>query len=1031
MKNHIGKRIGCINDMQLQYMSRQYTHTFEVLPLAENIQVTIGLDLMPKLGISIHGLATQWNTDERQSKVSDDTLLDIPKPNKSPAGSKLEQANFHAAIEPYIKANAQIPKNSFCTVPQSVVRLETPANVTSHRPQYPLPEAAMDEVKRTVDEWLADGTIEPAPSFSAWNSPLTSAQKKDAAGNKVKLRLCLDPRHINQLLPDNRYPIPVIKQIFHTLKGSSIFTTLDLKSAFHRFMIHPDDRHKLQFSILGQQFRWVGAPFGLKVLPSIFQATMGTLFNNLPFVQCFIDDIVVFSNNMQDHIHHVQTVIQILTQANLILNPDKCHFAQQSVNLLGFCVSAKGTALDIRKVTNVQTWPRPQTGKDIMKFLGIITYFREWIPNVSTLTAPLDKLRYVDSLDGLWRNAQEAAFQRLKAVLLKAPILRYPNLKYPFYVATDASNVGIGAVLYQVIDGETRHISFVAKSLNTAQRKYTTTRKELLAIIYALQQFHQYLWGRHFTLYTDHRALTYLHTQRVANSMMLNWLDIILSYDFDIVHLPGLENTLPDALTRLFPADSTLAGDEEVDSILANNKRRKSERKGNKKRRVESHQNSNIRAKATHLSVTPSYADMLTPPPEERNALLEKVHALGHFGAEAITKSLHSDGIHWNSMQKEAVELVRKCKECHIHNIVRHGYHPLRPIHAYIPGDQWAIDLAGPFHTSYLGNTFMLVMVDVCPRFCIIRPIPNKQSDTIVRELITQFCTFGFPRYLQSDNGTEFVNSLIKKLAEASGFDHRLTTPYHPRANGVAERYVQTTVRTLKKSIRGATKDWDIFIPAVQLAINAKITKRHDTAPFNLMFARKVNAFRDYRDEKGLKPVSQTEWKQRMHDMENIGFPAISERVQAIIKAQKDEFDRKHYLVEFKADDVVNVKVRERTGKLDSTNYEGPYTIVRQTKGGSYVLRNVNGDIEPRNYPPSVLKLISHDNVIPCDELYVIDRIVAHKEIRPGVYKYKVRWKGYDEADDTWEPEKNFTQRKTILDYWKQLGEQPKPKRSK
>lgn len=1028
LKGHVGQRYGKINDIPIKYAGHQYTHTFEVLPLSENIKVIIGLDLMPTLGISIHGLATNWDIDDRLPKVPDENLFDIPKPNESPAGNNTEQQTFHAAIKPYIEANTKIPKSSFCNVKQSIVRLETPPGVTSHRPQYPLAEAAMDEVRATIHEWLADGVIEPAPTYSAWNSPLTLAEKKDPQGKKTKLRLCLDPRHINELLPDNRYPLPLIKQIFHTLKGAAVYTTLDLKSAFHRFMIREEDRHKLQFSILGRQYRWVGAPFGLKVLPSIFQATMASLFNHLPFVQCFIDDIVIFSKDMHEHIDHVQQVINILTNANLILNPEKCHFAQQSVYLLGFCVSQKGIALDPRKVTNVQTWPRPKTGKDIMKFLGVITYFSDWIPNLTKLTAPLNKLRNADSLDGLWHDTHEYSFETLKAILLKAPILRYPNMKYPFYVATDASNVGIGAVLYQIIDGETRHISFVAKSLNDAQRKYTTTKKELLAIIYALKQFHQYLWGRHFTLYTDHRALVYLHTQRVANSMLVNWLDILLEYDFTVVHLPGLENTLPDALSRLFPAESTLAGDDDADIVTENNKRKRTGQKGNtKRRRVDTR---HIRAKATHLSVTLPYADMLTPPEGERKDLLIKKHALGHFGAEAITRSLHSDGIHWNSMQKEAVELVRQCPECQINNIVRHGYHPLRPIHVYIPGDQWAIDLAGPFRPSFLNNNYIMVMVDVCTRFCIIRPLPNKQSDTIVRELITQFCTFGFPRYLQSDNGKEFVNSLIEKLAQATGFDQRLTTPYHPRANGVAERYVQTTVRTLKKSIRGAAKDWDIFLPAVQLAINSKITKRHNTAPFNLMFARKMNAFKDYREEKGLPPVSPNEWQQRIHEMETIVFPAISERVQAVIKAQKDQFDRKHYIVDFKEGDIVNVKVRERKGKLDSTEYEGPYTIVHKTKGGSYVLKNSNGDIEPRNYQPSVLKLISQDEVIPCDELYVVESILAHKEIKPGVYHYKVRWKGYDESDDTWEPEENFSQRQTILDYWSKLQKTDQPEKA-
>ncbi|KAJ8651617.1 hypothetical protein O0I10_012823 [Lichtheimia ornata] len=193
LKGHVGQRLGKINDIPLKYAGHQYTHIFEVLPLSEDIKVIIGWDLMPTLGISIHGLATKWDTDDRSPKVTDENLFDIPKPNESPVGNKNEQQAFHAAIQPHIKANEKIPKSSFCNVPQSVVRLETPQGATSYRPQYPLAEAAMDEVKSTIDEWLADGVIERAPTYSAWNSPLTLAEKKDPQGKKVKLRLCLDP----------------------------------------------------------------------------------------------------------------------------------------------------------------------------------------------------------------------------------------------------------------------------------------------------------------------------------------------------------------------------------------------------------------------------------------------------------------------------------------------------------------------------------------------------------------------------------------------------------------------------------------------------------------------------------------------------------------------------------------------------------------------------------------------------------------------------------------------------------------------
>ncbi|KAJ8651197.1 hypothetical protein O0I10_013357, partial [Lichtheimia ornata] len=215
-------------------------------------------------------------------------------------------------------------------------------------------------------------------------------------------------------------------------------------------------------------------------------------------------------------------------------------------------------------------------------------------------------------------------------------------------------------------------------------------------------------------------------------------------------------------------------------------------------------------------------------------------------------------------MHQDAVETAKKCKECQMFNIAKKGYHPLRPIHAFLPADHWAIDLAGPFRPTFGNNTYLLVMVDICTRYCVLRPIPNKQSDTIVKALIQVFGDYGFPRYLQSDNGTEFVNTLVKKLSDATGFDHRLVTPYHPRANGVAERWVQTSVRTLRKLIKGALKDWDHFVPCVQLAINAKISERHDSAPFSLMFARKMNTFGDYRDEESFRPMSEEELQERL-----------------------------------------------------------------------------------------------------------------------------------------------------------------------
>lgn len=302
-------------------------------------------------------------------------------------------------------------------------------------------------------------------------------------------------------------------------------------------------------------------------------------------------------------------------------------------------------------------------------------------------------------------------------------------------------------------------------------------------------------------------------------------------------------------------------------------------------------------------------------------------------------------------------------------------------------------------------------MIDLCTRFCVLRAIPNKQSDTIVMTLIQVFGVFGFPRYLESDNGKEFVNTLVTKLSESTGFDHRLVTPYHPRANGVAERWVQTSVKTLKKLIKGSIKDWDFFVPSVQLAINAKVSSRHDTSPYSLTFARKMNTFSDYRNEQSTRPMTMRDLQERITAMETVVFPAINERVQATIKAQKDLFDKKHVMVDYRIHSHVMVKTQREKGTLEP-EYEGPYRIVRKTTGGTYVLQDELGELLGMDYAPSQLKLISHDTPEECDDLYVVDRIVAHKETTPGTYIYKVRWEGYQPEDDTWESAESFTQKK-------------------
>ncbi|SAL96249.1 hypothetical protein, partial, partial [Absidia glauca] len=669
-----------------------------------------------------------------------------------------EQNMFHKAIQPQLATNQSIPSSSFCTLDIAIVRLPTnnkPTDKINYR-QYPLPFRLFPVVEQAVQTWLKEGTIIRAPVNTSWNSPITLAPKKDEYGNVTGKRPCLDPRHINKFLPDDNYPLPLIKDIFHQLTGATVFTTLDLKSAFHRFLIHPEDQHKTTFTHNGRQYMFQGCPFGLKPLSSKFQRVMHYVFDDMPFVHTFVDDVIIHSTNMQEHVRHVSIAIAKLTAVNLVLNPKKCHFAQRSVYLLGFCITAQGIYLDKRKLSNLKEWPTPQSGHDIQKFLGVVNYFREHVPNITSLTYPLDALRHASTHQFTWSKHHDLHFTTIKKILLANPVLCYPDLTKPFCVTTDASNHGIGAVLFQRTSGQIHHIGFMARALSKSERNYSTTKRELLAIIFALKKFHQFLWANPFKLYTDHKALTFIHTQSIANPMMINWLDTLLDYTFEVIHLPGIDNTLPDCLSRLFsPLKELGEGKACKPNVHKINKR---------VRDIQHHKPHFTTKHIIQMIHTRQPQERITPPERDRHELLNKAHLFGHFGAEAIIKSLHNDGLHWTNMMQDALEIVKTCPQCQKHNVTRQGFNPLRPVYAYLPGDHWAMDLTGPFTVSDKNNTYLLVMVDVCTRFCILRALPNKQSDTIVNMLVQVFSDFGYPRILQSDNGREFKNEIIDKL---------------------------------------------------------------------------------------------------------------------------------------------------------------------------------------------------------------------------------------------------------------------------
>jgi transposase InsO family protein len=897
------------------------------------------------------------------------------------------------AIAPELAVNAAISRTSFCPLPAAEVHLNTEPGQAVFRRQFPLPKSQYPVISHKLQQWQDNGVIEVVDTPSTFNTPFFLVPKKDATGAKTDFRICHDFRGLNALLANDSWPIPLISEIFEAAAGAQVFSTLDLWQAYHRFPIAAGDRHKTAFTWNGTQFQFRGAPFGLKTLPSHFQRVMAAILYGLDFARVFIDDVVVFSKTPGEHAAHLQEVIRRLNEARLILNIDKCHLGRLEVTLLGFRINPYGRKIDPSRLVNLTEWPVPTTAKQLRSFLGFVNYIREFVPSIATITAPLNGIRAKNDISGLWTQDCERAFQMLKEIIPQCPPLAHPDFERPFYVATDASAVGLGAVLYQLDPGtaKPRYVQFQARALNKAERNYSATKRELLAVVFAFARFHHYIYGRPFTLYTDHQALVYLKSQPHPNAMMQAWFDRLFSYDFKALHRPGIANILPDALSRLF----ALPG-EESGSVNA---------------AVNTASTAIPSASATDADEQPTRA---VPPENQRADIILRHHLRGHFGVVATVDSVHEAGFDWPNLTAEVREACAKCLPCQRHNIAKHGYHPLSPISADQPFDHVAIDLAGPFPTSMRGNHYLFVLVDLHSRWVCLRAIPDKQSATIATTLFDVCATFGFPKIVQSDNGSEFVNSVVKQLFDGAKIDHRLTTPYHPRANGIAERTVQTATSTIKKLLDGAQPDWDASVPFVQFSMNTKVAHIHRSTPFAVMFGRAPNQFADHSSAPATR-TTPDRLQAKIQFMKDAVFPGIAQLARATQNTAKASFDANHSLVNIPVGAHVMVRDVARRRKLDP-RFEGPFKVVGKTRR-AYILQDNTGALLPRNFPPSAIKVISAD-IAPDSPSHTVDTILDHRYTDRG-YEYLVHWKGHSKDHDSWEPAINFDDEATISGYWR------------
>ena len=924
----------------------------------------LSLQTAATLGIAIVGVPTEFpegNISNPRDEPSDEGVPESRSKDADQVSVPLNSAARDPALKQIgnlLTENANIKPGQFCTFPESEYDLLSQLTSTESIfvRQYKLPKATEQATDEQVSKWLKTGKIVEAPKDCQHNLPLWPVIQpkidKNGRPGEMKTRVTVDFKELNKRTRSYIFFTPTSKQVFEKTFGAKVLSSIDLEQGYLQLRLTPQSRIYTTFTWKSTKYMFVGCPFGLANLPAHFQFVLTQILAECrEFCMIFIDDIVVFSNSVEEHTVHLQKIISLLTKWNLRLAAAKCDLFCSQLRALGFVINGEELKVCPGRCARILEIPTPTTGRQIAAFLGATNFIREHIPNYAQVTAPLEELRSVKDLRAQWHKdpKYETAFKMVKDILRSPLSLSAPDYESTFQVAVDASQFGVGAVLFQECEVNARKfIALASSSLSKTQRNYPAFKRELLAIVFALRSFRPYLYGVHFKLYTDNRALSFLLNGKSKNYTLNFWAMIILEYDFEMIHRPGIQNVLPDRLSRLFSQFAATTGVIE---------------KFPKK----------LQAFPMVIDfASPSAASSLAPdqvpedkvkPSEDEATLMKFVaaeHEIAHAHGKSLVAQIWHKGYYWPTLHRMVKVVGSTCRACLQHNVIKTGFHPLHTVAATMPFDHISFDCF-QMPLSKNGRTYGLIVKDRATQLILLRALKDMSALTFAKKLWKIFRDFGLPKIVQSDNGTNFTASVMKEVYQLAGVDKRWQAKYHHRSSGFIESGVRRAKELLIKKCSNNIDEWDDFLPATQLSLNLKISTKSGSTPFSLFFCRQPAKMAKY-DGAQSAIEDEKDLIKRMESMQTIIWPAIRSKSEDFDKKIKQYFDKKitrgGQLAAFPVGSYVMMINHHRKSKADA-RYVGPFKILKENSGGTYTLLSKDGHLHPNKVPPNFLKMIS------------------------------------------------------------------------
>ena len=893
------------------------------------------------------------------------------------------------------------------------------------RPMKRYSHTDMESLKKEIESLLNAGLIKT--SESEFGAQILFVNKKDGTR-----RMVIDYRSLNEDTVRDVYPLPLIDQIFDRLGDARIFSKLDLRSGYHQQLLESGDTYKTAFRTPMGNFEFLVLPFGLTNAPAAFVRMIGKVFPAKQFENFmvpYLDDLLVFSKNVDDHLLHLRRVLERLKESRLFAKLSKCTFGVSEVEYLGFLVGADGIRSDPAKVEAINKMVAPKNVPELRSFLGMVVYFSRFIKGFADTTTPLNAL-IKKGVPFVWASEHQHAFDSLKRSLSSAPVLRPFDPRHEIVVQTDASDRAVGAVLLQrAPSGPLRPVAFLSRTLSPAEVKYSAQEKEAAAVVHAFKKWEHYLMGVGFQLETDHQSFIHLKESKTPSPRLTRWLDFLAEFHYKATYRPGATNNTADCLSRLVPMISAISGPAADGDMLEKIKAGydKDTYFGPVYKALVLNEKvvTRYKRRLTHFYAkdgllffrdSPQDRTCIPDSPELKLLLMSEGHdavTSGHLGVENTYAAL-SRRFFWPRMGRSVEKFVRGCSICQ-RTKADHGATPglLKPLEIPArPFESLGLDLVTGLPVSN-GYDAILTVVDRFSKLAHFLPTTKTVSAQGVADLFAKeiFRHHGLPMSLVSDRDPRFTSDFWKALFEKLQVKLSMSTADHPQSNGQTERANGSIVQMLRAYSFEQPDTWSTHLPLLEFAFNSARNASSGVSPFAAVYGFQPTAPADIYSA-GPTP-QDTPLLLRLATVQKF----IRENLQAAQDAQATRANESRRDVVYKVGDRVLLRsdqARSSTSVSDSVKlrdvYTGPFAVTGI--GDNYVELDlpphmkIHNRINITKVKPFVPPVVENEEPeAEEDGSYEVERILKKRTRGRGNKRrtqYLVRWKGYSADYDLW-----------------------------